>query len=280
MPTFAAVDAHRYRGAAKACTQLTEDDKVFVVMGFFQAADVDCYTSLHGVPIIGASLRLRRQRPAKAAWYNDIISDSDLIPKEMAHLLQGRSVQGQEVAVVDEAADAADMNLVGCTEEAEGDVVQTATNSAPRHRRSRLRSQYQHHRREVPVGPGRTGSLRWQCGERMASRAAGQPEHLSASGWSSPTYIDLDAYVDNKAGDSRRILKNAITAGAIRPAAVVWNDPAMKKCVAAIQAKEPKAKINNPVTATASTPVTWTAPRSPASRLLSSPTSSMQPART
>jgi hypothetical protein len=35
----------------------------------------------------------------------------------------------------------------------------------------------------------------------------------------------------------------------------------MKRCFATIQAAEPSAVINNPVTATASTPVTWTAPQ-------------------
>ena len=34
----------------------------------------------------------------------------------------------------------------------------------------------------------------------------------------------------------------------------------MKRCVATIKDAEPTADINNPVTATASTPVTWTAP--------------------
>jgi hypothetical protein len=34
----------------------------------------------------------------------------------------------------------------------------------------------------------------------------------------------------------------------------------MKKCVATIQKAEPTAVINNPVTASSTTPVTWTAP--------------------
>ena len=73
-------------------------------------------------------------------------------------------------------------------------------------------------------------------------------------------YIDLDAYVSNKAGYSQTILKDAVTAGGYPPAAVVWNDPAMKRCIATIHAQEPGATIHNPVTATASTSVTWTAP--------------------
>jgi hypothetical protein len=74
-------------------------------------------------------------------------------------------------------------------------------------------------------------------------------------------YTDLDAYTSNKAGHSNAILKDVLTAGPEPPAAVWWNDPAMKKCVASIHKAEPTATINNPVTATSSTPVTWTAPQ-------------------
>jgi hypothetical protein len=41
---------------------------------------------------------------------------------------------------------------------------------------------------------------------------------------------------------------------------VEWNDPAMKSCVATVKKAEPNASISNPITATASTPVTYTAP--------------------
>ncbi len=36
----------------------------------------------------------------------------------------------------------------------------------------------------------------------------------------------------------------------------------MRRCIATVHAAEPKAVINNPVTASASTPVTWNAPES------------------
>ena len=39
-----------------------------------------------------------------------------------------------------------------------------------------------------------------------------------------------------------------------------WNDPAMQRCVATVQAAEPNAVINDPVTDTSSTPITWSAP--------------------
>jgi hypothetical protein len=67
-------------------------------------------------------------------------------------------------------------------------------------------------------------------------------------------YNDLDAYTSNKADHSNSLLKDVLTAGLQPPAKVWWNDPAMKSCVATIQKAEPSAVINNPVTATSSTP--------------------------
>ena len=51
-----------------------------------------------------------------------------------------------------------------------------------------------------------------------------------------------------------------MTAGGTPPAAVEWNDPAMRRCIATVHAAEPNAVINDPVTASSSTPVTWDAP--------------------
>src|SRR6516162_2269545 len=84
VPTFAAVNPLGTAGAATACSQLTQDDKVFLAMGFFQQVDTACYVQTHDTPIIGASLTAAQSAAARAPWFNNQISDSDLIPKEMA----------------------------------------------------------------------------------------------------------------------------------------------------------------------------------------------------
>jgi len=55
-------------------------------------------------------------------------------------------------------------------------------------------------------------------------------------------------------GGPNSILKDVLTAGPQPPAKIWWNDPAIKSCVATIRKAEPSAVINNPVTATSSTP--------------------------
>src|SRR6516165_546753 len=132
VPSFVPVDPLGTAGAATACTQLTEDDKVFAVLGFFQQPDTACYLQTHSVPIIGASLSAAQAAQAKAPWFNPIISDSDLIPKEMAVFKQEGVFSGKKVAVVGTNIDQPVINLVlPALHKAGADVVQTAVNSVP-----------------------------------------------------------------------------------------------------------------------------------------------------
>jgi ABC-type branched-subunit amino acid transport system substrate-binding protein len=260
VPVFAAVDPLGTAGAATACTQLTEDDKVFAVLGFFQAADGACYLDTHDTPIIGLSLSSAAAAQAKAPWFNSLISDSDLVPKEMAIFKQQGAFTGKKIAVVGTSADQAELNLViPALHKLNLNVVQTAVNSAPEtdtvaqvQQYGEIAQKFQAAGADVVVAVGNAGNG-WPAA-LQSNQSTYNPRIVATD------YIDLDAYVSNKAGYTQAILKNALTAGGDPPIAVTWNDPAMKRCVATIKAAEPTANINNPVTATASTPVTWTAP--------------------
>ena len=132
IPVFAPVDPLGTSGAATACTQLTENDNVFAVLGFFQSADVACYLNEHDTPIIGASLTAAQSAQARAPWFNNIISDSDLIPKEMAIFEQEGAFTGKKIGVVGTSPDQAELNLViPALHKVKADVIQTAINSVP-----------------------------------------------------------------------------------------------------------------------------------------------------
>ena len=132
VPESAAVYPAGTAGAATACTQLTEDDKVFAAIGFFQAADTACYLNTHDTPIIGASLTAAQAAQAKAPWYNNMISDSDQIPKEMTYFKNQRVFNGKKVGVVAESVDLDEFKLVlPELKKLKVHVVQTAINSAP-----------------------------------------------------------------------------------------------------------------------------------------------------
>jgi hypothetical protein len=260
VPVFAPVDPLGTSGAATACTHLTEDENVFAVLGFFQAADVGCYLNQHDTPIIGASLTAAQSAQAKAPWFNNIISDSELIPKEMAIFKQEGAFAGKKIGVVGTSPDQAEMNLVlPVLHKLKANVVQTATNGVPDTDTAAFNQEYgviaekfQSSGVDTVVTVGNAGNS-WAEALQM-NQSTYHPRIVATD------YIDLDAYVTNKLGYEQSIIKDGLTAGGYAPVAVVWNDPSMKRCIATIQAAEPGATINDPVTATSSTPVTWTAP--------------------
>jgi ABC-type branched-subunit amino acid transport system substrate-binding protein len=260
VPVFAPVNPLGTAPAATACTQLTEDQKVFAVLGFFQQPDTACYVTTHTVPIIGASLTAQQAASAKGPWYNPIISDSDLAPKEMAYFKQHGVFSGKKIAVVGTNIDQPVVNVVLAALRAQGvPVVQTAINSVPdtdtaaqTQEYGTIAQKFQSLGVNEVVTVGNSGN---GFPAALQSTQSNYRPRLVAS-----NYITLDAYVSNKAGYTQSILKDAITAGGYPPPSVWFNDPVMKRCFATVHAAEPNAVINNPIRATASTPVTWTAP--------------------
>jgi len=261
VPVFAGVNPLGTAGAATACTQLTEDDKVFAVLGFFQQPDTACYVQTHGVPIIGQSLTAQQAAQAKAPWFNDLISPSDLVPKEMATFAQEGVFKGKKVGVVATSVDQDELSLVSSALRAHHvNVVQTAVNSVPDTDNAAqvqeygvIAQKFQSSGVDLVVAVGNAGNG-WPAA-LQGNQSTYTPQLVATD------YNDLHAYTANKAGYSQAILKGALTAGGDPPASVWWNAPAMKSCVATVHKAEPTATINNPVTATASTPVTWTAPQ-------------------
>ncbi len=246
--------------AATACTSLTEDDKVFAVIGFFQPADTACYVDTHDTPMIGATLTKSEAAQAKAPWFNNVISDNDLIPKEMAAFEQEGVFSKKKVAVVGDTSDRPELALVlPELKKLKVKVVQTAINSVPDTDQAATNSEYA------------TIAQKFQAAGANVVIAVGDagvswPKALHAN---DSTYLprlivpdsaDLATVVSNKANYTSAELKDALTAGGTPSPAVEWNDPAMRRCVATVHAAEPRAVINNPITATASTPVTWNAP--------------------
>lgn len=55
--------------ADAACVQLTEDEELFLVLGFFLADNVLCYVETHGMAVIGGSMTPERLARAQAPWF-------------------------------------------------------------------------------------------------------------------------------------------------------------------------------------------------------------------
>ncbi len=78
VPVYAGIDPIGTDPAQQACVELTEDEKVFAVIGQFQGDAPICYVEQHETPIVGGSVTAENLARAKAAWYTLDPSEADL----------------------------------------------------------------------------------------------------------------------------------------------------------------------------------------------------------
>lgn len=259
VPYFAPVNPIGTAPAAAACTKLTEDDKVFAVVGFFNADDPSCYVTTHDVPIVGAvALTAAQQKTAKAPAFDYVLSPQHLIPKELVALQKKGVFSGHKVAVFGLAGDQSDVNnvVVPQLKKLGVNVVQTAISDAPAtdlpavYSQIKLISQkFQSSGADVVVAVG-TGGGTWL----RALKANRDPYR--------PRLVATDAnqilsYTQDKTNFDPSLLPGTISGGSTAPNDILWNDPAMQRCLSLVNAAHPSEKINNPITASNSTPNTW-----------------------
>ena len=246
--------------AAAVCTQLTEDDHAFIVLGFFQAADTACYVTQHATPIIGASLTAAATAAAKAPAYNTQLSDTDLIPKEMAAFKSEGIFAGKRVGVVGSTVDTTEMNqVIPILHKLKVKVVQTATSSAPSSDSTTLTSEYnvianKFHQSGVNlvVAVGNAGEQ--FPGALQGNQSTYLPRILVTD------QQDFEAYTNSASSNPSIYLKNGLTAGSIPPLTMAWEANGMQKCIDVIRKAYPKDQIGDPLTATPSeqtTDATW-----------------------
>jgi ABC-type branched-subunit amino acid transport system substrate-binding protein len=77
VPVYAAIDPIGTDPAQEACVKLTEDDKVFAVIGQFQGDAPLCYVEQHKTPIVGGTITSEYLKRAKAPWYTLEAGDAD-----------------------------------------------------------------------------------------------------------------------------------------------------------------------------------------------------------
>ena len=203
--------------------------------------------------MIGATLTDAESASAKAPWFNPVDSDNDLIPKEMAAFKKEGVFADNKVAVVGDTSDKAEMDLVlSELKKLKVDVVQMAINGVPDDDQAATNSEFNLIAQrfkgagaKVVIAVGDAG-VSWP--KALNSNQSTYLPRLIV-----PDSSDLGTVVSSPANYNGAELKGALTAGGAPAPAVEWNDPAMKRCVAIVQAAEPKAVINNPVTATTST---------------------------
>ncbi len=69
VPVFAPINPIGTDPAQAACVKLTEDEKVFAVVGFFLNDGPLCYLEQHTTPVVGGTITSEYLARAKAPWY-------------------------------------------------------------------------------------------------------------------------------------------------------------------------------------------------------------------
>ena len=103
VPVFAAINPLGTAPAQEACLKLTEDEKVFAAMSFFNADAPLCFVDSHDTPLLGGQTTSTNLAHAKAPWVT-LESGAELGPRQIDALVKAGALKGKLgiVAIADE----------------------------------------------------------------------------------------------------------------------------------------------------------------------------------
>ena len=252
--SLAAVNPTSTASSASACTQLTQDDRVFVAFGPIYPL---CYQQA-GVATINGDMGATLS-PSAAPNFTVTPPAAAFDPLQIGVFTKQGIFKGKKIGVISASVDQAEVPIVlTALKKQHVDVVQTAVDSAPQNDTAASNQQIQvisqrfkNDGVNVVVGVG-TGSAGWLTGLN-GNQSTYAPRLVATN------YADFAGTVSAKGGDDPTYLKGAITATPNPSQTVVWNDPAIKKCVQIIRKAYPSSVIGNPIGAPANAPTTWVA---------------------
>lgn len=250
----ASVNPTSTASSASACTQLVQDDKVFVAFGPLYPL---CYQQA-GVATINGTMG-GTLSPSVAPNFTLTPPAVAFDPLQIAVFTKEGIFKGKKVGVISASVDQAEVPVVlAALKKQHADVVQSAVDSAPQNDTAASDQQIQVISQRfktdgvnVVVGVG-TGASAWLTGVN-GIQSTYAPRIVATS------YSDFAGTVSAKGGDDPTYLQGAITATAIPSQQVFWNDPAVQACVRIIKKAYPSTVIGNPIGAAANAPTTWVA---------------------
>jgi hypothetical protein len=255
VPSTAEVDPTSSASSQTACTSLTQDDKVFAAIGplyplCYQEAGV---STLNGV--LHATLS-----PNAAPNFTLTPPSAAFDPLQLSVFSELGIFKKDKVAVIASSVDQSELgDVLTSLKHLKVDVVQTATDSAPQTDAAAsdqqvqvIAQKFQNAGVAVVVGVG-AGANEWLLG--LNDTQSTYAPRLVAT-----NYATFVATADTSGENNPTYLKDAVTASPFPSQKVIFNDPAVQRCVRIIKKAYPSTVIGNPIGAPASTPTTWIAP--------------------
>ncbi len=246
VPFYAEMDPAVPASATSSCTQLTQDDKVFIAIA---PVFPDCYQQTYDTPVIAGSLP--GTLPASAAPdFTLTPPNAAFDPLQMAAFAKAGAFKGKKVGIFYGAnSDAPEVKVVQSDLKKLGvNVVLTAEDSvqatdvvASDQEVQSIAQRFESEGVKVVVGVGGSGSTTWP-------RAL-----LDNQSTYKPLFIASDesallSYVESAKGNP--YLDNVLSATAVPSTYKQWQDSAMQKCAAIVHKAYPTDTITPPVNPT------------------------------
>jgi hypothetical protein len=241
-PVFVAVNPTGTTAAASSCTQLVEDDHVFLA---FAPLSGICYLE-HGTPTINGTVNANV--PGNTAANITLTPPASAYdPLQIAVLAKQGVFKDKKVGVMGGATtDENEMKIVeAALAKNHVHVVQTGVNSAPAtdqvasfQQIGTIAQRFQNAGVNLVVAVG-TGSAAWPDAEQTNQSTYNPP-------WVGTSYNDLAGYTIGKTS-SASYVKNAITTTPGQSASTSWKDPLIQQCIHSIKKAYPGDAIASPI---------------------------------
>jgi Periplasmic binding protein len=237
VPYITAVNPVGTAPAATACTQLTEDDSVFVVLAPLQPT---CYLE-HNVPVVG-SIYPAGHSSTEAQDFSPTAPVAAFDPLELAAMAKQGVFKHKKVAIFGgETGDESELALVqSALAKLHVPVVTTADVTAPQGDEAAVTAQmgpiaqrFKSAGATEVVAVG-TGGAAWPGGLSAIQSTYNPP-------WVATVETDFNGAVGS--GDGTAYLSNVMTATALPPPAEIWNNAGTQECVHIIKRAFPSDGI-------------------------------------
>ncbi|HSA49229.1 MAG TPA: ABC transporter substrate-binding protein [Yinghuangia sp.] len=244
VPVFGAINVLSPAAAQETCVKLTQDEKVFAVIGSFNANEPLCYVQTNKTAVIGGPLTAKNYAQAQAPWFSDQ-RGGDEVADAMALFNQGNALVGKKVAVVAPVNEEALVKeiVVPALQKLGITPVETALGDASNRDAAAVAQQmgvfiqkFQASGADTVVVVGGSG------GEfpKQLEKTSYRPRLLFTSTSQVGTYLN-----DPSAKHDYSTMNNA-SAVALN---TLWSEPRLQECVAAVEAAIPdlKGKLTDPL---------------------------------
>lgn len=231
-PVIAPINLSGEGNADAVCVQLTEDEEVFVVVGFFLGDAALCYLEGHQQAIIGGSQTEDFLARAQAPWYTTDFG-SDFEADAVAKLAESGALDG----TVGVAATTGNQNLVETSilpalEAAGIEVVELAYNDAPP--------------TDTAAAEAQTAAIlqRFEASGIDTILTASNDGVLIASGLETSSYRPrllmtnynaMNSFINDETGRDTSVLEGSVGAGGYGPEQAIIDEPNMQACVQTIK---------------------------------------------